>query len=225
MGEYDIGNLYENLPDNSHKARAEKAENKESKESKEIKAADGKRVGKVIKGKAKVKKNEVRKFTDVFISEDASNVKNYILMDVIVPSIKKAIYDLVMGTLDMTFYGGRGGSTRRPTADKVSYQNYDYSSASRRDERSYNRTRTASGYTYDDIVVDTRGEAETVLTRMDEIMEEYGTVRVADLYDLVGVTGQYTDNNYGWTNIRNAEIVRVRDGYKIKMPRALPLNK
>ena len=56
-------------------------------------------------------------------------------------------------------------------------------------------------------------------------MEEYGTVRVADLYDLVGVTGQYTDNNYGWTNIRNAEIVRVRDGYKIKMPRALPLNK
>ena len=126
MGEYDIGNLYENLPDNSHKARAEKAENKESKE---IKAADGKRVGKVIKGKAKVKKNEVRKFTDVFIAEDASNVKNYILMDVIVPSIKKAIYDLVMGTLDMTFYGGRGGSTRRPTADKVSYQNYDYSSA------------------------------------------------------------------------------------------------
>ena len=54
-------------------------------------------------------------------------------------------------------------------------------------------------------------------------MEEYSFVRVADLYDLVGVTGLFTDNNYGWTNIRNAKIVRVRDGYKIDMPRALPL--
>ena len=60
---------------------------------------------------------------------------------------------------------------------------------------------------------------------MDEIMEEYEIVRVADLYDLVGVTGEHTDNKYGWTNIRNAEIERVRDGYRIKMPRALPISR
>ena len=42
--------------------------------------------------------------------------------------------------------------------------------------------------------------------------------------DLVGVTGNYTDNKYGWTNIRNAEVVRVRDGYRIKLPRALPID-
>ena len=59
---------------------------------------------------------------------------------------------------------------------------------------------------------------------MDEIMEEYGIVRVADLFDLVGITGDYTDNKYGWTNIRSAEVVRVRDGYKIKMPRAMPIH-
>lgn len=214
MAETDITTLYENLPDNSHKARNEKKE-------KETQTQPEKRVEKVIKGKAKVKKNEMRKLTDVFISEDVGNVKNYIFMDVIVPAVKKAIYDLVVGTLDMSLYGGRGGGGKRPTADKVSYR--DYNSVSRRDERSYNSNRTASGYSYDDIVVDTRGEAETVLMRMDEIMEEYESVRVADLYDLVGVTGNYTDNNYGWTNIRNAEVVRVRDGYKIKMPRAIPL--
>lgn len=214
MAETDITTLYENLPDNSHKARSEKKE-------KELQTQPEKRVEKVIKGKAKVKKNEMRKLTDVFISEDVSNVKNYIFMDVIVPAVKKAIYDLVVGTLDMSLYGGRGGGGKRPTADKVSYR--DYNSVSRRDERTYNSNRTASGYSYDDIVVDTRGEAETVLMRMDEIMEEYESVRVADLYDLVGVTGNYTDNNYGWTNIRNAEVIKVRDGYKIKMPRAIPL--
>lgn len=212
MAETDMTKLYENLPDNSRSGRNEKKETQKQSE---------KRAEKVIKGEAKVKKNEMRKLTDVFISEDVGNVKNYILMDVIVPAVKKAIYDLVVGTLDMSLYGGRGGGAKRSTADKVSYR--DYNGVSRRDERTYNTNRTASGYSYDDIVVDTRGEAETVLMRMDEIMEEYESVRVADLYDLVGITGQYTDNNYGWTNIRNAEVVRVRDGYKIKMPRAIPL--
>lgn len=210
MGEPDMTNLYENLPDNSHKSRNEKKE-----------LPEGKRTEKVVHGKVKTKKNDMRKLTDIFIAEDAANVKNYILMDVIVPSVKKAIYDLIVGALDMSLYGGRGGGGRRPISDKVSYT--DYNSLSRRDERSYNRTQTASGYSYDDIILDSRGEAEAVLSRMDEVMEEYGQVRVADLYDLVGVTGNYTDNNYGWTNIRNAEVVRVRDGYKIKMPRALPI--
>ena len=72
-------------------------------------------------------------------------------------------------------------------------------------------------------MLESRGEADAVLSRMDEIMEEYDIVRVADLYDLVGITGDYTDNKYGWTNIRDAKVVRVRDGYKIQLPRAMPL--
>ena len=59
---------------------------------------------------------------------------------------------------------------------------------------------------------------------MDELIATYGLVSVADLYDLVGIAGSYTDNKYGWTDIRNASVVRVRDGYVIKLPRALPLN-
>lgn len=216
MGDFINKTLYDNLPDNSHTNRAGKKESTEG--TKE--PTDGKRAEKVVHGKVKTKKNEMRKLADIFISEDAANVKNYIILDVIVPSVKKAIYELIVGALDMTLYGGRGNG-KRPTADKVSYR--DYNGVSRRDDRSYGVSRTTSGYSYDDIVVETRGEAEAVLSRMDEIMEEYEIVRVADLYDLVGITGDYTDNKYGWTNIRNAKIVRVRDGYKIDMPRALPI--
>lgn len=211
MGETDVSKLYENLPDNSHKSRNEKQN-----------LPERKRAEKVVRGKVKVKKNNTRKLTDVFIAEDAANVKNYVLFDVIVPSIKKALYDLVVGALDMTLFGGRGNSgAKRSTADKVSYKDYNGIS-SRRDDR-FSSTTTTSGYSYDDITLTTRGEAETVLSRMDEIIEEYNEVRVADLYDLVGITGEYTDNKYGWTNIRSARVVRTRDGYKIEMPRALPL--
>ena len=212
MGEPDVAKLYDNLPDNSHRSRNEKQA-----------MIEGKRVEKVVHGKVKTKKNNARKLTNVFITEDAANVKNYVLFDVIVPSIKKALYDLVVGALDMTLFGGRGGGSndKRSISDKISYK--DYNSISKRNERSYGNTVTTSGYSYDDIVLETRGEAESVLSRMDEIIDEYDSVRVADLYDLVGITGDYTDNKYGWTNIRNARVVRTRDGYKIEMPRALPL--
>lgn len=209
MGENAVSAVYDNLPDNSHRSREEKKA-----------APEGKRAEKIVTGKVKTKKNDIRRLTDIFISEDVANVKSYILFDVLVPSIKKAIYDIVVNSLDMSLFGGRG-SGKRSTADKVSYR--DYGNSSRRDERTYGGHRTTSGYSYDDITLETRGEAEAVLSRMDEIMEEYEIVRVADLYDLVGITGEHTDNKYGWTNIRNAEIVRVRDGYKIKMPRALPI--
>ena len=211
MGETDMSKLYENLPDNSHRGRSEKQK---------AELLDNKRAEKVVHGKVRTKKNNTRKLSNVFFSEDTSNVGNYILMDVIVPAIKKTLYELVVGSLDMTLFGGRGNAGKRSTADKVSYK--DYNGISRRDERSHS-TRTTSGYSYDDIILDSRGEAEAVLARMDEIIEEYDEVRVADLYDLVGITGDYTDNKYGWTNIRNARVVRTRDGYKIEMPRALPL--
>ena len=62
------------------------------------------------------------------------------------------------------------------------------------------------------------------MIRMDELVSTYGLVSVADFFDLLGVTGNYTDNNYGWTDIRNAKVMRVKDGYMIKLPKALPLN-
>lgn len=188
----------------------------------EIESPKEKKVEKVVRGTVKTKKkNEIRKFADVFISEDAANVKSYILMDVLIPAVKKAIDDIVSDGIHMLLYGGSGREKRRTNADYVSYRSY----SDRRDDRRIigdNRTRT--GYSYNDIVLETRGEAEEVLSRMDELIDMYSVVSVADLYDLVGITGNYTDNKYGWTNIRNAEAVRVRDGYLLKLPKALPLN-
>ena len=182
-----------------------------------------KKVEKVVTGNVRVrKKTQASKFKDVFISEDAANVKSYILMDVLVPAVKKAVADIVTDGIDMILYGGSGGgrSKNRSRSSKVSYTNfYD-----RRDEgRSRIDTRRTS-YGVDDIVLDTRGEAEDILMHMRDIIDEYDFASVADLYDLVGVTGSYTDNKYGWDNIRNAEVVRVRDGYLLKMPKAKPIN-
>lgn len=180
-----------------------------------------KKVEKVVTGPVVTrKKSGVRKFAEEFISEDAKNIKSYVFGEVLIPAIKKAISDIVTDGIDMILYGGSRGGARRSTADRVSYRNYyDGSSKSTRDTRTVRDTLST-----DDIVLATRGEAEDVLARMDEIKDTYGLVRVADLYDLVGITAPHTANGYGWTNIRNAEVLRVRDGYMIKMPRAVPID-
>lgn len=185
-------------------------------------AVPEKKVEKVISGTVKSKKkSEIQKFTDVFISEDINNVKSYILLEVLVPAIKKAISDIVTNGIDMILYGGTGRTKSNSTASKISYRSYYDGVNGRRD---YSASRIKTGYNYDDIILDNRGEAEDVLSRMDELISTYGLVSVADLYDLVGVTGNYTDNKYGWTDIRSASVIRVRDGYMLKLPKALPLN-
>ena len=82
----------EDYKSNSHKAKAE------------AKEAAEKKVNKVVTGNVKrKKKSEVSKFKDVFISEDVSNVKTYIFLDVLVPAIKKAVSDIVKDGIDMMY--------------------------------------------------------------------------------------------------------------------------
>lgn len=183
----------------------------------EAEAQPDKKVEKIVSGNVKTKKKN--KFADVFISEDAGNVTNYIFMDVLVPAIKKAVSDIVTNGIDMILYGGNGRPDRRSGTNHVNYnkmsERRDYSSGS---------VRTRPAYGFDDIVLDNRAEAEDVLNHMEDMIGRYGMVTVADLHDMVGVTGNYTDNRYGWTNIRSAQVVRVRDGFMLKLPRAVPID-
>lgn len=193
------------------------------KEEQKAKNTQEKRVEKpVVTGKVVAKKKGLfSKLSEEFISEDAKNVKSYVFGEVLIPAIKKAISDIVTDGIDMILYGGSRGDRKRGPADTVSYRNYyDRGGRSARDTRAVSNTR----YSTDDVVLSSRAEAEEVLDRMFELLDTYTVVRVADLYDLVGITGSYTDNNYGWTSLRTAEIVRVRDGYIIKMPRAVPID-
>ena len=198
-----------------------KSNSHRSKEGKNEALTDRKKVEKVVHGRVRTKpKSGVSKITDIFISEDAANVKSYIVMDVLVPAVKKAISDIVRDGIDMILYGESRGRKSSSASGYVSYRDY-----SRSDDRDrFRDSRSRSSYAHDDIVLDSRGEAEEVLTRMDELIDTYGNVSVADLYDLVGKSSEYTDNKYGWTNIRNAEPIRVRDGYMLKLPKALPIN-
>ena len=199
-------------PDNSHSARERKQDGASPPE---------KKLEKVVSGGAKTrKKSEVKKLANVFVPEDAENVKSYILMDVIVPGIKNAIADVV--SIMLFGEAGRLGG-RREKGSRVSYQKY-YDDR-RDDRRDYGRPRAAVGFEYDDIIFETRGDADLVLDQLESAIANYGLASVADLYDLAGITCRsYTANKYGWTDIRTAKVVRIRDGYILQLPRTAQIN-
>lgn len=173
---------------------------------------------KVISGNARQRKKSVgSKLGSAIISNDVDSVGNYIFMDVLVPSFKKMISDIVCNGINMLL-GEPNRDRSRPNGSRVSYRAY----YDQREDRQ-NSLRARANYSYDDIIFDDRGDAEEVLCRMEELIDRFQVVSVADLYDMAGLTGNYTDNKYGWTDLRDARVERVHDGYVIRLPRAATL--
>lgn len=194
----------ENYPSNSHKAREEVAE---------------KKVEKVVSGKTSTKKKSgIRKLSDTFLSEDVSNVKSYIFSEVLLPAAKKLVSDIVTNGTNMLLYGEI--KNKKGNSSKVSYSRY-YDDRS----RDYRSPVVRNNFDYDEIIFETRGDAEAVLDAMYDILNQYKVVLVAELYDLASITTHnYTCNNYGWIDLRGSSVVRVRDGYILKLPRALAID-
>lgn len=183
-----------------------------------------KRIQKVVKSPAKTKKNEVRKLADIFISEDVSNVKNYIFMDVLVPAIKKAVYDIVTNGIDMFLYGGSGKNKNSSSGNKISYRNYYDQKNNGGIIRNNESSRVRTGFEYEDVVFPSRGDAENAKRQMQDLVARYGLVTVNDLYEMAMLSAPYTSQKYGWMDVSNVSVERVRDGYILKLPRAVPID-
>lgn len=203
-----------------------KSNSHKSKEAEQTaKRTDEKRVEKVeMTGNVTIKKkNGVEKFADNFFVDSAKNVGGYLLHDVLIPAAKKTLSDLVTNGIEGVLYGRNNRGSSRPTVDRVSYDTA-YNSYNYRPDR-YIPDQPRSMFDFDRITFSNRGDAEMVLTRLDEVIAAYGQARVSDLYDIIQVSCDYTYNDYGWTNLSTARVVLLRGGYGLDLPRAIPLRR
>ena len=193
----------EDLKPNSHISKEEK--------KKEVK--------KVISGKAvKKEKTTAQKFADVFLSDDIDNVKDYVFFDVVVPAIKEAIVNAITGGVEMIFFGNSSSRSMRREGGKsyVSYSSY-YKSDNSNNRRDSSANRRARG-NYSPVEVDSRAEGEEILSNLVDFAIDYGQATVADLYELAGLSSNFTDNTWGWVDLSTASVKRVRNGYLIDLP-------
>lgn len=190
-----------------------------SREAEKNKAEERPKLEKVVTGNVNVvKKKSFGAFLAKIFGSEESDIGTHITQDLLIPTIR----DIIIDTVTMAVGGkpGSRGGASRIIGDRVSYGSYYNSqSAPRRPQ-----VVTTTAFNTDELVFRDRGDAEHILDRLFEIRERYGVVRVTDLYDMAGVTVDYTADKYGWMDLRNTRIGRVRDGYIIELPRPVPID-
>lgn len=214
----------EEFPANSQIARKEGAE-----PSKE----EPKKVQQVTTGKVVVRKKPLgRRFLDTFVAGNAGGAWHYVLFEVVVPAFKDVMTDAISQGAEKLIFGEARSTSRRSgvrpasgAAGYVSYNRYSSTPAWKRDPREREEPkptisrRARASHDFDEIVLSTRAEANEVIERMYDIIGKYDQATVSDLYDLVGLSGDFTDEKWGWTKLTGAGVQRITSGYLLNLPK------
>lgn len=212
MANIDINSL----EPNSHKYKSEKIQNEKKREKRQPIIDNGQIVS--------TRKPLGKKIADTFLTEDIKDVKSWLIFDILLPGIKNTILDL----MSMMFFGETNSRSRGRRLRRNS-EIYSYNRCYE-DDSSYKRNRRSNTYESDDkldfrnIVLKEREDAERIIKTMREQIRDLDSVSVADLFDLIGVAGKWTDNNWGWDDERDIGIRRVSSGYLIDVAEPKYLN-
>lgn len=199
----------EAFPPNSHKARARTEE---------------KRVEQVTSATAvRRKKSLSKQFKSTFLAGDAQTAMHYVVFNVLLPAAKDAMSEAVSSGIDKVIYGdarprsSRGRSHAAAPQGHIAYNRMGQSGGAAPSAGISRPARARNDF--DEIVLNTRSEAEEVIERLFDLTSKYEAATVADLYELVGLEASHTDNKWGWTDLRGAHASRVRSGgYLLDLP-------
>jgi len=222
------------FPSNSNKDREAR--------SKAEPQPEKKKAEKIITGKAIQRKKPVgSKLRDIFTGADIHGTISYVVQEIAVPAAKDFALDAVQQALQRMLWGDsyRGSfssSSRNRDRDRgrVRYDRMAPSSSSaylssrdrertQRDHREMSH-RGRADHDFDEVILDSRGEAEIVIDRLRRSIDEYDSVTVAELYDLIDITGSFPDSKYGWTDLTDARVRRISGGYLLDLPKPVLLD-
>lgn len=189
------------------------------------------RVERVVSGDVDRRRRGLgRKFKETFIAGSLHGARDYVVNDVVVPTLKEMVYAMFQGGLQKLIFGD--SRIRRdsppPSYGDVNRPRINYSTQSSMTRsaptRMVSRESKARG-SFDDIIISSRVEAQDVMDRMYDILSRYEMVLVADLYELTGVQTSHADHRWGWTHLRGAKVARLGDGrYLLDLPEPEPLS-
>jgi len=177
------------------------------------------------------KKSPWRRLREAFTIEDARSVAGAVVTDVIVPSLRNLIVDSLTSSVERTF--GNGGVQRpcyRPGSNFGPYTPYNKASSAgsvpwgvQQQQQPQMSRRGRQTHDFREVIIDNRQEAAMILDTLTEMVFKYEVATVADFYDSVGFTSEYTDRNWGWNDLRDAQVMHVRGGYMISFPQPIQL--
>lgn len=204
-----------------------------SQQPKGPKAKPQKKVEPVVLGSVSTRKQSLgKRFAATFMGDDAKGVWHYVAWDVLIPAAKDTLSDAVSQGVERLLFGEARGRSRgrrygnpQSGGSYVSYDRYSRGPIGTQSpaRREISRPGRAS-HDFDELVFDTRVDADAVLEGLYTILEQYDQATVGDLYELANVSGNFTDQKWGWTDLRGSGVSRKRDGYYLDLPRPTALD-
>ena len=78
--------------------------------------------------------------------------------------------------------------------------------------------KTEKKYSYEDVIFETHSDAAKELKDMEDLIDEYNFVSVADFWDLMGLPADYSDDKIGWKDLSGVDIKMCGGGWKLILP-------
>lgn len=180
-----------------------------------------KRVEQVTSAEAVQRKRRLgSRFKETFVGGSARGALDYMVLEVVIPAIQDTMIDAFQGGVERLIRGdNRPRRSGMSSYSNVGHVNYQGMSSNRPPTSRTISRQSRTRHDFGEIVIQSRQEAEEVIDRMFDILSRYGTVTVADLYELTGIQSGHTDTKWGWTSLRGAKAARLRTGgFLLELP-------
>lgn len=186
----------------------------------------------VIEGKIVQRKPAMgKRVMAVFIAGDPKQAGRSMVQEVLIPSVRETLLAISKAYLESLFLGDRLRVTRRDVfgtaSARVAYNNMHKGQQSQQRMPQQPKQLTfqqRANHDFDEILLEERADATQVIASLQECIDNYGMARVSDLYDAVGITSDFTDEAWGWTDISGAGARIASGGYLLDLPKPIPLN-
>lgn len=224
MAKVEMPDISNSLPGNSHAEKDAVISQPNQEDRQMVKARQ------VAQGKIR-KEGLLKKFGRYILEDTIETAKEHTIKEILIPGIRNLLFDTFNEMVATMLFGDDAprptAGYRSATGRKVGHTSYDKYYDDKQSRRGNPKTAAYREMPRDpdDIILPSRAAVYNVLDEVDSIIRKYGQASIAQFYDAAGITGEWTDNRYGWENLNGVKISKVRDGYMIIMPPTIVLDR
>lgn len=167
-------------------------------------------------------------FLSILLPDDSWSIDELIEYR-IKPGIRSGIHSMIIEVIDRWFDDDGRHDRSRSSGSYISYSRYsdrdrdrDRKRDERREEKKERRQKVEPAFC--EIEFNSRSAATDVLDSLEDALDEYHILNMADAYIAADMQPVYTDYNYGWKDISKAYVERRGSKYVLVMPKAQPLD-
>ncbi len=216
----------ENFPSNAYNPKTVRPEPKADKPAEEP------RVTRVVEGQVIRRKKPLgKRFVESFFG-DTKGIGAAVVSEILIPAARDMVFEAGKDAMERALFPDARGPGHRRSRPGVptNYRAFGGIAAKavafKEDPRTPMSRRARATHNFDEIILASRREGESILAQMFEVVERFDVVTVADLYEMVAIEPAYTDRKYGWSGpmLSGAGVDRVKEGYLLDLPRPEPLD-